>query len=240
MDRSILTRPGPAPDETLRYGPLPDHVADIWLPREITHPLVVLIHGGFWRAMYDRVHTRIMSAALRDAGWPVAAVEYRREPGNPGACTEDIRQALELLPKEMPGRGVVLVGHSAGGHLALWAASVCPPDDLVGTVALAPVADLGRAHEALLGDGAVADFLGGAPDSRPDLDPVRLGEPSGRVVLVHGADDTSVPVGISESYLRAHPGARLVVVPGVAHFELIDPDSGAWPRVVAELAGVER
>lgn len=233
----VPPEPESEPDEIVRYGSLPDQVADLWRPGETGRPLIVLIHGGFWRARYDRLHLRPMAAALRAQGWPVAAIEYRRLTGNPDAATDDVRQALMVLPGIMPGKGILLVGHSAGGHLALWAASACPPANLTGTVALAPVADLVAAHDAWLSNGAVAEFLGDRPGARPDLDPVRLSEPSGRVVLIHGTEDADVPLGISRSYVRAHPAARLVVLPHTGHLALIDPASTAWPHVVTELEG---
>lgn len=237
MDRSILSRPGPEPDRTLRYGDGPDHAVDGWLPSTGDRPLVMVIHGGFWRAEYDRVHTRLMCAALRDAGWPVAAIEYRRAAGRPDDYLDDIRQALARVPGQLPGAdaGIVVIGHSAGGHLALWLASTCAPSALRGTLALAPVADLAAAHSARLGNGAVAEFLGGPPTLRPDLDPVLLGPPAGAVTVIHGADDPSVPLDLSRSYVRAHPEARLVELPDTGHFEVIDPVSPVWPTVVAEL-----
>jgi pimeloyl-ACP methyl ester carboxylesterase len=242
MDRSILTAPAPEPDRTLRYGAGPDHVADAWLPAREGRPLVVLIHGGFWRAEHDRKHTRRMAAALRDAGWPVASLEYRREAGRPDVYTADIRLALTEVPPLMAQAlgwrpaPIVLAGHSAGGHLALWAAATCPPPGLGGVLALAPVADLAAADAAGLGKGAVTDFLGGSARTRPDLDPRSLPRVSVPVVLVHGAADPVVPLEQSKSYLRSHPAARLTTVPGTGHFELIDPATGAWPHVVAELA----
>ncbi|NKQ59188.1 alpha/beta hydrolase [Amycolatopsis sp. K13G38] len=236
MDRSILARQGPLPDRTVCYGDLSENVADAWLPAgETTKPLVVFLHGGFWRARYDRTHTRVLCAALRDAGWPVASLEYRRVAGKPDYYTEDIRSALSVVPGQMPGRGVVVAGHSAGGQLALWVASTCPPQGLAGTLALAPVADLAAADQARLGDGAVAEFLGARARDRPDLDPALLPSPDGPVVVIHGDADTAVPVSLSASYVDANPAAKLVVLPGVAHFELIDPGSATWPAVVAGL-----
>lgn len=239
MDRSILSRPGPPPDQILRYGDGPDHVVDAWLPASTGDlPLVVVIHGGFWRAGYDRTHTRLMCAALRSAGWPVAAIEYRRVTGRPDATLDDIRDAAARVPGQLPGAGIVVLGHSAGGHLALWLASTCAPTDLVGTLALAPVADLKAAHSAGLSNGAVAEFLGGPPACRPDLDPTLLGQPAGAVTLIHGTDDTAVPPALSRLYVRSHPKARLVELPGTAHFELIHPASHAWPTVQSELEGL--
>ncbi|MFF5990023.1 alpha/beta hydrolase family protein [Prauserella flavalba] len=237
MDRSVLTRPAPEPDRTLRYGDAPEHVADAWLPGTARYPLLVFIHGGYWTPEYDRTHTRPLAAALREDGWPVLSIEYRRVPGEPDDLVADVRAALAGLPGRLDASGVVLAGHSAGGHLALWASSVCPPPGLLGTLALAPVADLMLGHRLGLGDGAVAAFLGGPPDERADLDPVRLAAPRRPVVLVHGAEDR-LPVAVSESYVDTHPAAKLVVVPDAAHFEVIDPLSAAWPAVTAELVGL--
>src|SRR5689334_1945295 len=194
-DRSVLTRPAPGPDEVRRYGDGADQLVEVFRgdAGAPERPLLVLIHGGFWRPGYDRIHLRPLAGALRGAGRTVVSVEYRREPGDPDASTADVRAALVVAAAVAAGP-VVVVGHSAGGHLALWAAATAPAPGLVGTVALAPVADLGAADRAALGDGAVRDFLGGSPDSRPDLDPVRLDAPGTPVLIVHGEWDAIVPV----------------------------------------------
>ncbi|MDH6115099.1 acetyl esterase/lipase [Kitasatospora sp. MAP12-15] len=239
-DRSVLTRPAPAPDLTLRYGPAADQVADAWPGdgRAAHRPLAVLVHGGFWRPDYDRTHARPMAGALRDAGWTVLSVEYRRCPGQPDLMTADVAAALAALPALLtPHNGsVVLLGHSAGGHLALWSAAAAPTPALAGVIALAPVADLALADQLRLDNGAVADFLGGPAEERPDLDPVRLDTPSVPVVIVHGSEDEVVPPKLADSYLAAHPATRLERVAGAGHFALIDPLSAAWPVLLATLA----
>ncbi|GAB3565075.1 alpha/beta hydrolase [Amycolatopsis endophytica] len=234
-DRSVLTRPAPEPDGELRYGPEPEHVADLWRGRP-DGPLIVVLHGGFWRPAVDRRHTRPMAAALRDAGASVLSVEYRRVPGEPALATHDVATALRVLPVELAGQhdgSIIVTGHSAGGHLALWAAAAAPAPDLTATVALAPVADLALADELGLGDGAARAFLGGRP--RPDLDPVRLPSPSRPVVLVHGTADDVVPIKLSRAYAEVHPDARLVAVPDAGHFAMIDPIGGTWPAVKSSL-----
>ncbi|MGH8828343.1 MAG: alpha/beta hydrolase family protein [Jiangellaceae bacterium] len=237
-DRSVLDRPGPLPDLVLTYGDAPDQVIELWLgaDRAGIQTLVTVVHGGFWRPEYDRLHARPMAAALRDAGWPVASVEYRRMPGRPDRTIDDVRAALCALPDLHPAAasGLVVVGHSAGGHLALLAGVDVP--GLRGVLALAPVASLPIAHELDLDDGAVAGFLGSDPADRADLDPVQRADVGCPVTIVHGIDDAIVPITLAEAYVDAHPATRLVRLEHVGHFALIDPLSAAWPVVPAELA----
>ena len=132
--REVLTRPAPPPDTTLHYGALPEHVADVYLPEagDDTGTLVLVVHGGFWRAQYDRAHVRPMCHALAGAGYTVASVEFRRTGqaggGWPGTF-DDVAQAMDTVPTLLadavggPFPRVVLLGHSAGGHLATWAVS---------------------------------------------------------------------------------------------------------------------
>jgi acetyl esterase/lipase len=232
-DRSVLSREARGPDEELRYGGHADQVIDVWHAKEY-RPLVVFIHGGFWRPEYDRTHVRPLAEALADEGWPVVSIEYRREPGQPDLATADIRTALGQLPDYVDVHaGYVLMGHSAGGQLALWAAATLNPVRLRGTVALAPVADLLMADRLGLDDGAVQDFIGSGV--RNDLDPVHLPAPIAPVAIVHGTMDKRVPVAVSESYLSAHPTARLTRVEGAGHYEVIDPLTDAYHGVTAEL-----
>ena len=238
MTEDVLTRPAPEPDVVVSWGPGPEDVAEVQLGGD-DRPLVLLIHGGFWRPAYDRTHLRAMAHALAAEGWSAAAIEYRRIPGDPDATLADVRVALRVVPVELRGRHdgrVVVVGHSAGGHLALWAASVAPAAGLAATVALAPVADLAGADRELLGSGAVHAFLGDAASSRIDLDPVRMVSAMQPVTLVHGAADDVVPPRQSQAYVDAHPTARLELVEGAGHLDLIDPLSGAWPAVVRAIA----
>ncbi|MGW6200485.1 alpha/beta hydrolase family protein [Kribbella sp. NPDC055110] len=232
-DRSVLSRKAPEPDEELRYGDHADQVIDYWHAKEY-RPLVVFVHGGFWRPQYDRVHARSLGAALSDLGWPVLSLEYRREPGNPDATTGDIRTALDALPDLVDVHaGYVLMGHSAGGQLALWAASTLNPVRLRGVVALAPVADLLKADRDRIGEGAVQDFIGGGV--RNDLDPVHLPASIAPVTLIHGTHDTVVPITITESYFTAHPTAHFHRIPHSGHYELIDPLTDPWHEVTTQL-----
>lgn len=237
-DRSILVRPAPPPARAWTYGALADQVADLYLPaaggpRRAT---VVLVHGGFWRPAYDRTHLRAMAAALAARGHPVVSLEYRRVPGQPDLTTSDVRAALAAVhaDPDLPGRPAV-VGHSAGGHLALWLAA--QPGPAIHVIALAPVADLSEADRLGLDDGAVRDFLGSAPHARPDLDPVRLPPAGHPVALLHGTADTLVPPSLSRGYAEAHPDARLIELAGIGHFEPIDPQAPPWPTLLKLLDG---
>lgn len=237
-DRSVLGRGAPPPAREWAYGPGPDHVADVYLPAGDARPTVVLIHGGFWRPEYDRAHLRPMAAGLAAAGHPVVLPEFSRRPGDPDLGLADLREALDALTGAgVPADdGVLLVGHSAGGHHALLLA-VDPPAVVRGALALAPVADLHAAEALDLDEGAVVDYLGGPAASRPDLDPVTAEGPRVPVRLLHGAADSLVPLDQSRAYVQAHP-SPLRVVEGCAHFEPIDPLSSAWPAVLGELSAL--
>jgi pimeloyl-ACP methyl ester carboxylesterase len=245
--RDVLPRPARLPDLVLRYADHDDGVVDVHLPEgRRAGPLLVLLHGGFWRAAWDRRHTRPMADALAGRGFVVATPEYRRTGAGGGypATTEDVLAATRRLPgllralglEDPAGTGATLVGHSAGGHLALWLAA---HDDLRlrRVVALAPVGDLVDAFRRDLDDGAVRALMGGAPD-RADYgpaDPATLlaaRRPGGvPVVVLHGTRDDRVPLANSD-WARDRPGVTLRVLPGADHFGLVDPASDAWPEVL--------
>jgi acetyl esterase/lipase len=204
---------------------------------------VVFLHGGFWRAAWDRTHVGPLAADLAARGYPVACPEYRRT-GQPGGgwpgTFDDVLAAVAAVREALPGTPV-LAGHSAGGHLALWAAGRVPA---AGVLALAPVTDLTGAYRLDLDQGAVAALLGGAPDEVPEryaaADPA---PPPVPVVIVHGSADAQVPPGMSRAYAdRAGGNVRLIELPGTDHFALVDPLAAAWLTVIDGLAtlGAER
>lgn len=244
---------------TVSYGEHPDQVFDLVVPPAAASlPLIVVIHGGFWRVVYDRSHTMPQCAALADAGFAVAALEYRRVGGGGGWPTTftDVAAGVDaalLVPDERVDHDrVILMGHSAGGHLALWAAGRhnlppqapgrrAKPTPLRGVVALGAVADLGWALRNRLGAGAVLDLLGAQDEAelavRSGLaDPAALLPTGIRTVLVHGALDDAVPAECAAAYAEAaHAvGDRCErrLLPDVGHFELIEPGSIAWPAVL--------
>jgi len=247
--REVLTRPARKPDAVLTYGRHAEQLLDVHLPPQPLDggepaPVVVLLHGGFWRQEFDRTHTRPIAEALSAAGYVVLTPEFRRSGGAGGwpATFDDVTAAVAAVAEvecAAPGRAdlddVTLLGHSAGGHLAIWAALQPGAPKLRKVVALAPVADLVDAHARGLGEGAVAALMGGAPSQLPDAyaaaDAARLLPGGVPVTVIHGALDDRVPVQMS----RALTGVDYVELADVEHFGLIDPLSPAWPTVLAAL-----
>jgi acetyl esterase/lipase len=237
-----MSVPTDLPDAVLRYDDHDDAVLDLHLPESPNGITVLLLHGGFWKTAYDRLHTRPMAVALAAEGFQVATPEYRRVgPGGAGGWPRtgaDVRCAVTRLPDLLAGLdldvgSVRVLGHSAGGHLALWLATTDVAVDRV--VGLAPVCDLREALRLGLGSDAARAFLG---EIDPDLaDPmVLLDERPGTAIrVVHGVDDDTVPIALSRGLVARHPWVRLDEVAG-GHYEVIEPGSTAWPTVVAALA----
>jgi acetyl esterase/lipase len=228
-----------------RYGPDPSQHGELHLPAAEPRGVVVVIHGGFWKAEYDAGLGRPLAADLAAHGWAAWNLEYRRV-GNGGgapATFDDVAAGIdELADLGLDLSTVVTLGHSAGGHLAAWAASRDRFDewaggvDVTAVVSQAGVLDLRAGHDDGLGGGAVAALLGHPPgpaDARFDpIAQVPLGVP---VWCVHAPDDTVVPIRQSEAYLAAAAavGARaeLVRVDG-EHFGVVEPGAAAWARTL--------
>lgn len=231
--RDVLNRPAPPPDHTVRYGPGPDQIADVRGRADTDLPMIVILHGGFWRPEWDRTHTGPLAAALAEIGYPVAQLEYRRGAGWAAMADDVVSGVAALAERYGPP---LLLGHSAGGQLALWYASAAAPRAR-GVVALAPVADLAEAYRLDLDDGAVAALFGGAPDEAADpcrRVPIKL--PS---VILHGGADRYVPIDLSRHLTdvdhAAGGASSLVELPQVGHFALIDPEAATWAEVTTAL-----
>ncbi|MFF4265199.1 alpha/beta hydrolase family protein [Streptomyces virginiae] len=273
---SAFAHPAVAPDATATYGEHPDHVVDFYAPRGQDlgpAPLVVLLHGGAWRAPYDRQHVTPLADFLARRGFAVANVEYRRGSSLPHQNAEgpvagrwpetfdDVAAAMDALPglaaEALPQadvRRTVVTGHSAGGHLALWAAArhVLPAGSpwrlpaapmLRGVVALAPIADFAMAEELGVCGGASAQLLGGADhwDERlPYADPAALLPTGIATAVVQGRDDIVVPPQVAEAYVAAAAKAGemvgLTLLDAVGHFPLIDPAADACAVVAEEIS----
>jgi acetyl esterase/lipase len=235
----------------IRYGDDPSQYVELTLPEGRARGVVVVIHGGFWRAAYDLDLGRPLAADLAGHGWAAWNIEYRRVGNGGGSPTtlDDVHAAIEaLVETDLPLTSVVTLGHSAGGHLATWAASRGRHDrwtthvGVTGVVSQAGVVDLRGAYDARLGDGAVEAFLGHPPEPGDDpVDPLRNLPLDVPVHCVHGTEDDVVPVTQSRTYVAAAraAGARaeLTEVPG-DHFVVIDPAHDAWARTLEILDGL--
>lgn len=229
----ILTDPPPPPaGARLAYGPEPLQFGDLRLPADEVPPLAVVLHGGYWKANYNLIHAGHMSRALAEQGIATWNVEYRSL-GVPGGgwpgTGGDVARAVEFVA-ELPvdHTRVVLVGHSAGGQLALWAAKRAQ----LPVVALAPVSDVRESAARTGPDGPPAQFMPAdyfAEGSPLELLP--LGVPQ---IVIHGTEDDGVPYAMSERYVEAAGGeAELVTLEGAGHFEPIDPLAREFEQTVA-------
>ena len=244
----ILSRPQPPPDKREAYGNDPNQFLEVRLPHaKGPHPVLLNLHGGYWRAKYDLAHAGLLCDALRAAGIATFNTEYRRV-GNPGGgwpgSFADVRSAYRYVRQEaarfqLDVNRLVVMGHSAGGQFALCLAA--HESSLRSVIALAGVVDLGKAFALHLSHDAVVEFLGGTPQEVPEhyreADPMELKIPQTRQWLIHGADDDTVPVQFSRDYVEQKKKSRelvqLIEISQCGHFDLIDPASAAFKQVMA-------
>jgi len=231
--RDVLNDPPPPPaDQRIAYGPVPLQFGDWREPKaDGSAPLVILLHGGAWKATFNLIHLGHMAIALTREGYRTFNVEFRRV-GDPGGgwrgSFDDVLAAVDyVLGREdvEPSR-VLIAGHSAGGHLALLAAA----ERRIPVIAMAASSDLeawqNEAAAAFLGD------IGRASEASP-RNRIPLGV---RQIFIHGSEDDQVPLWLSEVFVaaarEAGDEAELVTLEGGGHFDMIDPRSTHWTRLV--------
>jgi acetyl esterase/lipase len=246
---------------TSRYGTAPSQVGDLHLPDVRNPPVICLFHGGFWRMPYGYDQMTPLAEDLMRRGWAAWNLEYRRigeaGAGWPGTF-QDVHAGIEHLARlkadgaDLDLARVVAVGHSAGGQLALWAAGPrrldtqgsLPQVRLMGAVGQAPAADLKRVYELGSSNGVAGELMGGSPQQVPERYALAsppallpLGVPQ---LIVHGSTDDVVLRDMGREYAAAAraagDSADYVELPGVGHFEHLDPAGTAWTQVVAWLA----
>lgn len=257
---------GYMPGEPVRqvYGPEFNQFGDVYLPEGSgAFPVVILIHGGFWRAPYDLSLMAGLAENLVSRGLAVWNIEYRRLGDPAGGWPETLRDVaraadyLHMLTSfyQLDLQRVVTVGHSAGGHLALWLAvrkTLAPasplkvaetPLPLKGAISLAGASDLEHVWRLQLGRRAVAELLNGSPQEWPeryaDASPAAHLPLDIPQVLVHGSADNLVPLIVSQDYAQrareAGDTVTLLELPGEDHFVVIDPASHAWELTCKEI-----
>jgi dipeptidyl aminopeptidase/acylaminoacyl peptidase len=223
--------------ERIAYGTDPFQFGELTLPSAGgLHPVVIVIHGGFWRAKYDLEYMRPVCESFADAGLAVWNLEYRRI-GNPGGgwpgTLNDVAAGAGYVASvsdrfQLDLNRVIAIGHSAGGHLAFWLAA--HKTFLTAAVSLAGVVDLRRAWELKLSNTAVADLLDGSPADVPDrydfaspIERLSIGVPQ---KLFHGTIDDDVPIEISERYVQVAQlrgdDVELISLPGADHYDVVN------------------
>ncbi|MFB3078007.1 MAG: alpha/beta hydrolase family protein [Lysobacterales bacterium] len=245
---------------TRNYGPLPDQVGDILVPDgHSPHPVVVVIHGGFWRERFKRDRIAPLAEDLTSRGWATWNIEYRRVGESGGGFPEtfeDVANAIDYLNDlseeyELDLARTVLLGYSAGGHLAVWAGNrhvlrrgapgAEPAVEPMAVVSLAGVMDLEEAHRLGTGNNATEPFIHETVPSRYQLTSPTAMLPAKRLsILVHGENDANVPHDQSLRYVEKARETGdltplLAVIPGADHPAMVDPAGEAWKRVAAGL-----
>jgi len=246
MADDILEKTPPPADSRLNYGSDPNQFGDLRLPKTSkAAPVVMNIHGGFWRAKYGLAHAGHLCAALTQSGFATWNLEYRRV-GNPGGgwpgTFEDVVSGYRFIPTiakryNLDGSRILVMGHSAGGQLAI--CLTAHEATVKRVISLAGVLDLLEAHRLQLSHDAVGEFLGGAPSAMADhyreADPVMLKVGAARQIAVHGTIDDTVPFSFSENYEKEKrkqgENVELLAIPKVGHYELIDPRTEAFVQV---------
>ncbi len=253
------------PDAAVHYGPAPSQVAELFLPKAGgPHPVVVLLHGGCFLKQYEGFpQTSGLAADLAQRGYAVWNVEYRKL-GEPGAgypgTFQDVATAVDALRAEAPKyhldlSRVVAIGHSAGGHLALWAAGrrklpassplhTADPLPIGAVISLAGIGDLkgqGKAWALPCGDDTIERLidLKGRKSPYADTSPAELLPTGAKVVMVHGVYDAVMPPYTGRAYAlqvrKAGDRAEVVTIPDASHFDLVIATTPAWKAVVAIL-----
>lgn len=223
---------------TYQYGEDALQFAEYW-QAEAAAPLVYLIHGGCWLNAYDLTHTHPLASALSDLGFAVFSVEYRRigdtGGGWPGTF-DDIVAGLDTA-RSIGHKNIFTVGHSAGGHLALWLAATHPAPELKGAIGLAAISDLVSYAQGTSGcEKATPELMGGSPESVPEryeqTSPLLL-DSTKPTLLIHGDSDAIVDITQSDNFIVKHSGSELLRLKGKGHFDMIDPRQ-ASPELIHE------
>ena len=230
----IVHKAEPVGDHISHYGPDENQVIEFFGEAN-TGKRIVLIHGGYWRPTIDRAHLRPLAKALAERNFQIALIEYRRVQGKPSDYLDDTLDALHSLKESE----MILVGHSAGGHLALLAGREMSNCSLI--LALSPVADLQRGKELNLGDGAIQLFLGDEQNAMEKLDPMALSAAQTKIHIMHSEHDF-IPLEVAERYYqeKKSEGAdiKFTLVPNADHFTLVDPRSDGLETLLQALAEI--
>jgi transcription elongation factor GreA len=214
----------------IKYGEDEDQVLEFYGEQNQAKSTLFLIHGGYWRNLFDREHMRPLAVALAKANYYVVLPEFRRISGNPDITLRDLSFAISTLSDLK----LTLIGYSSGGHLALLLADKFPAVKKV--IGLAPVTDLIASQELELGRGAVFEWLGRNAEERPELDPIRRPPISAETIFIHGEVDERVPLDLTCKYVekikREGREIRLEILPETSHFQMMEIPSRTFDALI--------
>jgi pimeloyl-ACP methyl ester carboxylesterase len=214
----------------IKYGDEADQVLEFYGQGRSDKPTLVLIHGGYWRNLFDREHMRPLAVALAKLEFNVVLPEFRRVAGDPDTTLRDLAFALSTLEDQK----LNLIGYSSGGHLAILLADKFPSVSKV--IGLAPVTDMVESQRLELGRGAVHEWLGRDAELRPELDPMVRPPIRAETLFIHGNLDERVPLQLSQKYVEAMKShgktIALEVLPGTSHFEMMNIPSSTFDALV--------
>jgi acetyl esterase/lipase len=258
--------PRPAPTTTLQYGATASQGVDLFLPNgQGPHPVAILIHGGCWSVTTaGREQLRHIGSVLAHQGIAVWSIGYRRanelDGGYPGTF-QDVGAAIDYVRTEAARHDLdlartVLVGHSAGGHLALWASvrdqlpagspllSHAPfvPRSVISLAGVGDLKAFARMVPILCGPGIIDRLTPQTTSADPyaEISPTALPPPTGRVVMISGIVDRLVPPYVAHDYARAMRQKRsnvdVIDIPDAGHFDLVTPGTTAWEQISTLIA----
>lgn len=218
----------------IKYGDDSDQILEFYGVNNPDKATLVLIHGGYWRNLFDREHMRPLAVALAKAGFNVVLPEFRRVAGSPESTLRDLNFALSTLEDQK----LTLIGYSSGGHLALLLADKFLSIKKV--IGLAPVTDLIESQRLELGRSAVYEWLGGDAADHPELDPMVRPPIKAETIFIHGNLDERVPLHLSQRYVSAMKeqgkSIELESLPGTSHFEMMNIPSKTFDALMRALS----
>lgn len=217
----------------IKYGEDQDQILEFYGESNPSKPILFLIHGGYWRNLFDREHMRPLAVALAKTGVSVVLPEFRRIAGSPEMTLRDLAFAIATLEENE----LTLIGYSSGGHLALLLADKFP--NIKKVIGLAPVTDMAESERLGLGRGAVLEWLGGSSDQRPELDPMLRPPITAETHFIHGDQDERVPLELSQKYqseMKLHgKTVTLDVLEGVSHFQMMELPSPTFEAILRSI-----
>lgn len=235
--RTILNLQTTTPDKVIKYGPAKQQFIEGWFPSDKNLADIVFIHGGCWLSAYDIAHSRAFTSALRGAGYRVWSLEYRRigdENGGWPNSLKDINSAIALLIKEnkIVPQNTLLMGHSAGGHLALLAKQEASEHKLKGVIGLAAITNIeayAKGNNSC--QHAASLFMDGMPQDKPEA--YNQANPKQQILhgntwLLYSEHDAIIPA----SQIDDLNNVRLVKVDKAGHFDFLHPGSTAFSEII--------